>query len=179
MILPFSTQLHGKPTYFVEKIHKCFSLREIYMIAALDPSIHYPKDYNFVAKDKKAAKLHTIREDKNDRWQPGTMIDFFINCRQKNMFRFAPRIPVVSVQEVFMTKKGNELEITISKVGSYIGGDDFYLYHDAKTILALNDGFDTVEEFTAYFSERINENYKQTGNGWFKGKIIHWTDLRY
>ena len=28
MILPFSTQLNGKPTYFVEKILKCFDERE-------------------------------------------------------------------------------------------------------------------------------------------------------
>lgn len=28
MILPFSTQINGKPTYFVEKIHKSFRLKE-------------------------------------------------------------------------------------------------------------------------------------------------------
>lgn len=179
MILPFSTQLNAKPTYFVEKIHKAFRLKELNMKAAIDPQIHYTPDYNFFVKDKCHHKIHTIREDKKDRWKPGIMIDFFINCRQKNMFRFAPRVLVVSVQEIFMTERGNELEITISKVGSYIGGDDFYLYHDAKTQLALNDGFDTLQDFNFYFLQRIDENYKQTGNRWFKGKIIHWTNFKY
>lgn len=182
MILPFSTQLNGKPTYFVEKIHKCFGLKEINMIAGLDPSLHYPKDYNFVAKDKLPAKLHTIREDAKERWKPGTMIDFFINCRQKSMFRFAPRIPVVTVQKiniVWYNKKliNNEVEIYIdgsfyaivyfkNKVINYV---DNCVFSDEKKLkaLALNDGFDTVEEFLDYF----NDN--------FKGKLIHWTNLKY
>lgn len=168
MILPFSTQLNGKPTYFVERIHKSFSLQEINMIAGLDPSIHYPKDYNFVAKDKLQAKIHTIREDKNERWKPGTKIDFFINCRQKNMFRFSPVLLVVSVQKI---------EI------KYIGFNNGFrpcIWIDKKLIydlaginkklmleLAQNDGFDTIEDFFAYFEKD------------FKGKIIHWTNLKY
>lgn len=162
MILPFSTELHGKPTYFVEKIHKCFSLREIYMIAALDPSIHYPKDYNFVAKDKKAAKLHTIREDAKDRWKAGTKIDFFINCRQKDMFRFAPRIPVVSTQTIEIIADNfefmNDYQIKI---------DGKLLSFDEQLELALNDGFDCLLHFFLYF------------NTDFTGKLIHWTDLKY
>ena len=34
-------------------------------------------------------------------------------------------------------------------------------------LLAQNDGFETIEEFFAYFNED------------FKGKMIHWTDLKY
>lgn len=179
MILPFSTQLNGKPTYFVEKIHKGFRLKEIIMKAAIDPSIHYPPNYNYVAKDKLSHKIHTIREDKNERWKPGTKIDFFINCRQKNMFRFAPVLPVVSVQEIFMTRRGSLLEISIAKVGSYIGGNDFQL--NAKQIeeLALNDGFDNYEDFSKYFIDVIEKNGKATGKYLFSGKIIHWTDLKY
>ena len=33
--------------------------------------------------------------------------------------------------------------------------------------LAKNDGFESVEDFFAYFNKD------------FKGKIIHWTDLQY
>lgn len=178
MILPFSTQINDKPTYFVERIHK--SLKSTYFNDSVGFSpAHVPKDFDFLMFPLLEPKHHTIREDKNDRWKAGTKIDFFINCRQKNMFRFAPVLPVVSVQEVFMTKRGNDLEITIAKVGSYIGSDDFYLYHDAKKELAINDGFDSLEEFNAYFLERINEQYTETGNSWFSGKIIHWTNLRY
>lgn len=167
MILPFSTQLNGKPTYFVEKIHKCFRLKEINMIAGLDPSLHYTKDYNFVAKDKLPAKLHTIREDAKDRWKTGTMIDFFINCRQKDMFRFAPRIPVVSTQAIFMTYWGNDV-IQISVNGRELFGHE-------RLELAINDGFDTWEDFFDYFYPIIEKSKDKC----FSGKVIHWTDLRY
>lgn len=187
MILPFSTQLNGKLTYFVERIWEGllrhhFEDDKEYIEFLRDHKRRFGIHWDWFPEDHdrlKNAKIHTIRTDQKERWKPGTMIDFFINCRQKNMFRFAPRIPVVSVQEIFMTKKGNDIEITISKVGSYIGGDDFYLYHDAKVQLALNDGFDSLQDFNLYFLQQIDENFKQTGNSWFKGKIIHWTDKRY
>ncbi|GIZ10265.1 hypothetical protein FUMI01_29890 [Flavobacterium sp. UMI-01] len=124
-------------------------------------------------------KLHTIRLDEKDRWKTGTMIDFFINCRQKDMFRFAPRIPVVSVQEIFMTRRGSILEISIAKVDSYIGDDDFQLDAFQQGDLALNDGFDDYNDFRNYFLDIIEKKGKETGNYWFKGKIIHWTALRY
>ncbi|PWA10953.1 hypothetical protein [Flavobacterium laiguense] len=168
MILGFSTQLNSKPTYFVEKIHKGFRLQELNMKAGIDPDLHYPHDYNFVAKDKLHHKIHTIREDKKDRWKTDAKIDFFINCRQKNMFRFAPVLPVVTVQKI---------EI------KWIGFSDSYrpwVKIDGKSIytldqfdsdkmlqLAQNDGFDTIEDFFAYFNKD------------FTGKIIHWTDLKY
>jgi len=168
--------MNGKPTYFVEKI-----LRGIEIYKAPINLLNFWKytGYDLFSKQHITPKIHTFREDKKDRWKAGNKIDFFINCRQKDMFRFAPVLPVVSVQEVFMTKRGNDLEITIAKVGSYIGSDDSYLYHHAKKELAINDGFDSLEEFNAYFLERINEQYTETGNSWFSGKIIHWTDLRY
>ena len=180
MILPFSTKLNGKPTYFVEKIHKSFRIKEVNLKAAIDPTIHYTKDYNFVAKDKLAAKIHTIREDKNDRWKPGTMIDFFINTRTKDMFRFAPRIPVVSVQK-FEIKWG--LCKTIATIfiddvdyATFKNYNDGFGYRDLyypNSIPARgfsfigNDGFDSKEDFLTYFNQD------------FTGKIIHWTDKKY
>lgn len=168
MILPFSTKLNGKPTYFVEKIHKGFRLMELIMKAAIDPSIHYPPNYNYVAKDKLSHKIHTIREDKNDRWKPGTKIDFFINSRQKDMFRFAPVLPVVSVQKVEIFYKGLFVAVAIDKVLFYTDAD-FKLGKGVEGMLKLahNDGFDTVEDFFAYFDKD------------FTGKLIHWTNLKY
>lgn len=175
MILPFSTQLNGKPTYFVERIHK--GIRENYMLAPVDPSIHYPKDYNFVAKDKLPAKLHSIREDKSDRWKPGTKIDFFINCRQKDMFRFAPVLSVVSIQEIeikyFSRGKKKQITIFIDKKKyvciDYTFGVNVTDFDKQKLMLEFvkNDGFDSLKDFINYF----NKDYK--------GKIIHWTDKKY
>ena len=78
-----------------------------------------------------------------------------------------------------MSKRGFELEITVAKVGSYIGSDDAYLWYGVKNELAINDGFDTCEDFRDYFFERIEANFKSTGNNWFSGKIIHWTNKTY
>ncbi|GIZ10002.1 hypothetical protein [Flavobacterium sp. UMI-01] len=176
MILPFSTQLNGKPTYFVEKIWK--SLKPIDLsevIAEIDMKYLAPSYKHNELKPK----LHTIRLDENDLWEAGTIIDFFINCRQPNMFRFAPQIPVVSVQEIFMTRRGSMLEISIAKVDSYIGDDDFQLDAFQQGDLALNDGFEDYNDFRNYFLDIIEKKGKETGNYWFKGKIIHWTDLKY
>ena len=112
MILPFSTQLNGKPTYFVEKIHACLeSQKLLYRGENLETFdrryfelfTHSPFDYINYFNEKK----HTIREDKKNRWKAGTKIDFFINVRQKNMFRFAPVLPVVSIQKIEFIWKDN------------------------------------------------------------------------
>lgn len=159
MILPFSTQINSKPTYFVEKIHS--GLLQNDLLQGFDLG----SDHNFDL-DKLCScepKLHTIREDKTNRWKAGNKIDFFINCRQPNMFRFAPVLPVVSVQKI---------EILYDKAfGKSIQPDviiDGVRLHPMKLDeLAQNDGFDTVEDFFAYFNED------------FTGKLIHWTDKRY
>ena len=164
MILPFSTIINKKPTFFVEKIHKGFWLHELNMKAAIDPSVHYPPNYAFIAKSKVAAKIHTIREDKKNRWKAGVKIDFFINCRQKDMFRFAPVLPVVSVQNVEIRKVADD--------GHW--NADFRLKVDGRNLtpseindLARCDGFEGAASFFEYFSTN------------YEGKIIHWTEKRY
>lgn len=125
------------------------------MILAFSTKIN-GKETFFVEKIATKQKTHTIREDKNNRWQAGVKIDFFINPRTKNMFRFAPVLPVVSIQ--FISIKPAIKEVCI---------DGHYLSSSEKVQVAQNDGFDTIEDFFAYF------------NTDFVGKIIHWTDLRY
>lgn len=169
MILPFSTQLNGKPTHFVERIHK--GIRDNYMLSPVDPSIHYPVNYNFQAKSFVPPKIHTIREDKKDHWKVGTNIDFFINCRQKNMFRFAPVLPVVSIQEIEVNYVPTGKNLDLQPI---VFIDKKFFYHNLISndtskmfLLAKNDGFDSIPAFFDYF----NKN--------FKGKIIHWTDFKY
>lgn len=172
MILPFSTKMNGKPTYFVEKIWETILQKGIQI--KLTDFIEFgrkalPKHY-IVGTHK--PKLHTIREDKKDRWKAGTKIDFFINCRQKDMFRFAPVLPVVSTQKV-QIMWFNTFGTFVARV--FINDQSFACVKFEKEMivtgkmleLAQNDGFDTIEDFFAYFNED------------FKGKIIHWTDLRY
>lgn len=158
MILPFSTQMNGNATYFVERIQRSISAD------LFTPRIVYKCDwFNPIAYFKVKPKHHTIREDKKDRWKAGNKIDFFINCRQKDMFRFAPVLAVVSIQKVeikYLIRDAFGSTISIKIDGKEID-------YSTTVELTRNDGFDTIEDFFAYF----NEDYL--------GKIIHWTDLRY
>lgn len=170
MILPFSTQINGKNTYFVEKTQA--GLVQEQRFKELNILDFEPENFDFDYFLNCIPKIHTIREDKNDRWKPGTKIDFFINCRQKNMFRFAPVLPVVSVQEVLIfwaTKYMAIVEVDDKYLGNAIWDRSFLgMSCDPKVReLAQSDGFDSVEDFFRYFDKD------------FKGKIIHWTDLKY
>lgn len=181
MILGFSTQLKGKPTYFVEKIWSGLlkiddELYSDYLHPdGLPAQMKWPSYYK-----EFTPKLHTIREDKTNRWKQGMNIDFFINVRKKDMFRFAPVLPVVSVQKIDIKWSSCKTQMNICIDGikfavfkNHYDGEgwrDLYLPNNMPPRglnLVINDGFDTIEDFFAYFDKD------------FTGKIIHWTDLRY
>ena len=196
MILPFSTQIKKKPTYFVEKIITGLAFNKL---ISFDKANHFMKDKLIQKCNKKGVpqsylikidrtviqrpKLHTVREDLKERWKPGINIDFFINVRRPNMYRFAPVLPVVSTQKIEFIWKDNTENLTclgtnFDKTCTIMIDDCFYgdayffngsVISSSYTIpiFANNDGFDTPEELFAYF----NKN--------FKGKIIHWTNKRY
>lgn len=171
MILGFKTKINEKPTFFVEKILIGIDKKigtiftETYLNdykKRVDQSLP-PVNYN--------SKLHTIREDKNNRWKSGVMIDFFINVRTKKMFRFAPKLRVVSTQKIEikyipMTIPKGELRPWVKVDGKTVFFID-KIENDKMLQIAQNDGFDTTEDFFSYFNEDFN------------GKIIHWTDLKY
>lgn len=167
MILGFSTQLNGKPTFFVEKIQTALRLPFFNNSVAFSPE-HVPPNMNFYVKSKCKPKLHTLREDPKDRWKAGNKIDFFINVRKKNMFRFAPVLPVVSTQKVYMSYRYNDL-IQIS-----VGNKELFGYQE-RLEFAINDGFDSWEDFFHYFYPQI----KATEDNFLRLKLIHWTDKRY
>lgn len=165
MILSFKTQISGKPTNFVNKIW--IGLIENNIIPGYTEII---SNYNLKPSDVVGfgvikPKLHTIRKDEKNRWKLGIMIDFFINARQKNMFRFAPRIPVVSIQKIKIKHIKNDPDYFDHM---RVDIDDKSLWEkDALLHLAQNDGFEAFADFAAYFSED------------FEGIIIHWTDFKY
>lgn len=161
MNLAFKTTISGKPTNFVEKIWEGFLQKGI-QFKAKEMQIGMkalPEDYKIKTF---SPKIHTIRKDEKNRWKAGVMIDFFINPRQKNMFRFAPRVTVSSIQQIKIFHQTHSL------------GNEAFIYVDSKRLrgndiktLAINDGFESVEDFLDYFKED------------FIGKIIHWTNLQY
>lgn len=117
-------------------------------------------------------KLHTIRHDPHGRWKPGMTIHPVINNRTPNRFQFAPEIVCTGVQEIKI-KHGMfgfksvwiDGNITGNFSENFIGENP--VCTDLMRTIAINDGFDSLEQFFAYFNED------------FTGKIIHWTDLKY
>ena len=158
MNLGFRTTIDKRPTYFVERI--LANWNAVPVNGELSAIIVNDKGY--IDYDKVAnlpVKIHTIREDKTNRWDVGTKIHFVINSRTKNRFQFAPVVLVKSIQsfEIKYYKKNGANKVDILVDGASV----------SLNLLAQNDGFDSTGEFLDYF----NTN--------FKGKIIHWTDFEY
>jgi hypothetical protein len=151
----------GRATHFIAKIWNGFVKSDDYNFFLewnWDNEIIITNlDDKFLSADAKP-KLHTIREDNANRWTAGTLIHFIINNRTPDRLQFAPVIPVVRTQKISIYPNWSGVTVQI---------DGLYKSLEEIKILAINDGFDSVEDFYAYF----NRN--------FTGKIIHWTNLKY
>jgi len=118
----------------------------------------------FVKPILEGTKIHTIREDKNDRWKAGNKIHFATGVRTKDycMFKLDK---CVSVQRFEI--RYPELEFpsgkTFNQPKILVDGIWVNMFK-----IALNDGFNNHIELLDFFKNRP-----------FKGKIIHWTDFRY
>lgn len=153
MILGFKTKINGKATFFPQKILACVSY--------IHKSIGY--------KPKK----HTLR--KGNRWEAGMSIQMAVGVRTPRYFQFNKSIEglqkCISVQEIVIKYPTHEFTYPKDIPKIYIDGwvYDYRDDEDKKQLiqLAINDGFDSFEEFLNWFSED------------FSGQIIHWTDLVY
>lgn len=181
MTLSFSLQLNGKPTFFPEKVLKCLRITPI--DEHISNYIH-SKHFDSAVLGNCDPKLHTIREDKSNRWKAGNKIHFVINNRTKDRMQFAPVVPCKSVQRIkikhFKTDIHYHVKVWIDDELKY---DSLYLcFHDTHKgdsvdeylkqsdfikNLSTNDGFESFDHFFDYFKKD------------FEGKIIHWTDLKY
>ena len=142
MILGFKTKFNnGKDTNFVIKILAC--IRSEYA-------------------EKYKMKKHSIR--KGNRWKADMLIHMAIGVRTKHYIQFNRNKPELStsksVQSIEIRNLFND------RAGVNIDGRE--LTASEIDLLAMNDGFDTTEEFWDFF--KSDE---------FEGQIIHWTDLRY
>lgn len=164
--------LRGQPNYFTEKIWLSLLSDKEYCNQIYDYEKRHVElfDEYFETPDYGLeSKLHTIREDKTNRWKAGNDIHFVINNRTKDRFQFAPVVKCRSVQnieikEMIMTTRPNcmiEDKIYTVKV------DNKYLSENEIENLAINDGFPDTKSFFDFFNDGFN------------GKIIHWTDKRY
>lgn len=188
MTLGFSQQIKGVENFFVPKIWSSLlpmSLPNLELNKMLSEYYKYEKMHKeqfgieFPTRDF-APKLHTIRQGLG-RWGAGMDIHMVINNRTSNRFQFAPTIKCKSVQKIEI-KNADHLPMNSKDISCLlnilVNGENYYLAYQVKvdglllnnsrTVeLAVNDGFDTVDAFFAYFNKD------------FTGTLIHWTDLKY
>ena len=124
----------------------------------------------FVDKILNGTKIHTIREDRNNRWKTGNKIHFATGIRTRNYNQFYQGTCKL-VQDIEIIHTTGYTQIFIDG-NSYFdvfhhGFDNIYEYTQLLKEFAINDGFDTVESFFEWFDQD------------FKGKLIHWTDFEY
>jgi len=117
---------------------------------------------------KKYPKIHTMRADPTNRWKAGRKIEMvYRGAGYKILDHFNKGIPelekCVSVQKIkiLVTPYGGALMYDISI------DDGPMLTRAQASVLAVNDGFDSLHDFERWFKKD------------FTGKIIHFTDLRY
>lgn len=113
----------------------------------------------FIESILQGSKIHTIREDKTNRWGAGRIIQAATGVRTKYYKQFFTS-ECKDIQEVCILIEHKNVII-------YDGRDQTYLCPESIERLAKNDGFKTVEDFWQWFDKP------------FKGKIIHWTNFKY
>jgi len=170
MILGFKKQFSwGEPTYFREKIlcvvgyamlEECGILKRIRVTSYTN---------NIIQKISGIKpKIHTIREDKHNRWKAGRSIQMVYRGKNysiedhfnKGIDELSKCIHVQTIS-IKYGKKFGAFEAVIVAIDGKI------LDESERLLLALNDGFDSLEDFYRWFSKD------------FSGKIIHFTDFRY
>jgi len=122
----------------------------------------------FVDKIKSGSKIHTIRSDNKNRWQPGLMIHFATGVRTRMYHEFAKGV-CIAIQD-FEIKYDYEDRKTTAHV--FVENELFgqVVWFDcclkassfSVDMLAANDGFSKVDDFFEWFDTD------------FKGKLIHW-----
>lgn len=165
MIVSFSTEMFGRPNYFIEKIW-----------TGLDPMIspdYYYYNEQYVKKfgehwdgawtDTEETcfipKLHTLRTETYSRFSAGKLIHPGIHSRSPNYFQFAPALKIVSTQKVAILHFNDKVK------GIKIDGRSLKAPEIKQFV--INDGFESKADFFKFFPRTT---YKI---------MIHWTDLRY
>lgn len=112
----------------------------------------------FKPKILDGTKIHTIREDKQDRWKIGYWIHFACGVRTKNYECFK--------QDICCGTQKIEIK-WIDSTFVRVWVDDRPLAGIEVAALARQDGFENERQFFEWFDKD------------FKGKIIHWTNFKY
>ena len=114
----------------------------------------------FVAPILAGTKIHTIREDKHDRWHNGQIIHFATGIRTQKYEQFYSGV-CISTQKIIIEHDVHAIGDTVVVI------DERVLPLEETEMLSKNDGFVIHAEFEAWFNKD------------FIGKIIQWTPYRY
>ena len=111
----------------------------------------------FVDAIQNGTKIHTIREDTNNRWKPGVKIHFATGLRTPNYNCFREGV-CTGVQDIIIARYRIVIDILEIELKKW---DE----------LAKNDGFDNADAMIDWF--RFHYDLP------FFGRLIHWTDYKY
>lgn len=128
------------------------------MILGFKKYIQHIGPTSFKEKILAEEKIHSIRRDEKDRWRAGRKIHMAYGVRTK-FYECFMESECVSVETILIGYLHDCL--------LYVKIGDKVLSQDEQEELALNDGFDSLQDFCNYFNHD------------FSGKIIHWTKKRY
>jgi len=149
--------LSKTPPYLEEKIWACLLGNNL--VSSADFLLHYNKNVKNFTRVVESPVLHIIVADNFNQWKPGKIIR--IKSEDNTETQLMPDFKCVSTQKIHIKYKRELSSIPMVFV------DDNNICESEIKILSKNCGFDSTYDFCEYFKEN------------FKGKIIHWTRLRY
>lgn len=128
-----------------------------------------PFKKEFVPLILNGTKIHTIREDKKNRWKPGNIIHMATGVRSKHYNCFAEKVctSVQDIEFIWFNDVAKGWVVYVFAGDSCVTGINNGKKFDA---LCKGDGFQRWEDFLLW--PAWNKKY-------FKGKLIHWTDKKY
>lgn len=128
---------------------------------------------------KDEIKIHTIREDKGNRWKVGTKIHFWLGNPRNIRAKVPPKsFGVGYVKEIkeieFHWWKPEHPNLYTNPLDDLTNGRYCDVYIDGQVIsieqihyLAISDGFNDRLDFFKFFNQD------------FKGKLIYWKDCTW
>lgn len=184
MILGFMQYFDKKrtiPTYFREKILAGTGICAVVGTTLIDSITLQRMNTNLI---QLKPKLHTMREDKHDRWRAGMSIQMVYRGPKysikdqfnKDIQELSTCVSTQSIILYFSEYAGDSKLVSI-----YIDSRLYWVGQVTKTAanscspedrqlieqLAMNDGFESSIDFFRWFKKE------------WSGKLIHWTDLKY
>lgn len=165
MTLGYSQQFKdGTPSYFMEKILIGLMGSRFTLEPVLASDVEAEQYFE--------PKIHSIREDRHNRWFAGRDIHHVYNARRSGRICFLKN-KCISTQRIIIKTEVSIIGVDSNGRDVKMGTQPLVMV-DGRTMsarqveaIAINDGFPSVQAFFSWFNRD------------FSGIIIHWTKHRY